>query len=678
MSGPTCSAVHENRPGWQLLIAIVETWLLAAIITSIPCIALADDLDIDVTNLSLQELMSLDLVVTSPAKKAQKLSDAASAVYVLTNEDIRRSGATTIQDALRLVPGVQVARISAHKWAVSIRGFNSQFASKIQVLIDGRSIYSQLNAGVAWDIHNPMLEDIDRIEVIRGPGASLWGANAVNGVINIITRNANATEGNLLVAGGGNEDRVLTAFRHGGKIDEHSAYRVYGRYFDRAQGASLNGGETHDGSRGVQTGFRTDLQLSPRDQMTIQGDYFQGQEQELLDPGFLRPQEIHTRAWQYNVLGRWQHVGQAGDELSLQFYYNREQWQNDRDTPLLLNYHIDTLDLDFQHRFAMTGSQELTWGMGYKLVMDNYSDTSPIISLDPKQRNIQLFSAFLQDEITLAPGFWRVIVGSKFQHNDYTGFEFQPTIRSIWNWADRHVLWTAVSRATRTPSRVESDATVQFSSTQTSLRSTPAQFTFVNAETLRSERMLAYELGYRFQASSRLDFDLAAFYNAYDRLNNLDDIRFDPATKQLLIGTTYSGEASAWGVELAMDWRPLDSVSIKANYSYLNTRSSVLGIVSNQDTAPKHKAVLSTAYQLGRQWELDLTGRYVSRIELLAVGAYFGLDARLAWKPLDNLEISLVGQNLLDSSHPEFDERTFETIPTEIERSLYGKFRLQF
>ncbi len=227
-------------------------------------------------------------------------------VYVLTDDDIRRSDATNLPDALRLVPGVQVARITAHKWAVSIRGFNSQFAAKIQVLIDGRSIYSHLNAGVVWDIHYPMLEDIDRIEIIRGPGASLWGANAVNGVINIITKDTNATRGNLLVAGGGNEDRVLTAFRHGGQIDDKSAYRVYARYFDRAQGAPLDNGETHDGSRGLQTGFRTDLQLTSRDQLTLQGDYFQGRQEEVLDLDFQRQQAIHTKSWQYNILGRWQ------------------------------------------------------------------------------------------------------------------------------------------------------------------------------------------------------------------------------------------------------------------------------------------------------------------------------------------------------------------------------------
>lgn len=371
-------------------------------------------------------------------------------------------------------------------------------------------------------------------------------------------------------------------------------------------------------------------------------------------------------------------VGEAGDELSLQFYYNREQWENDQDTNLLLDYHIDTLNLDFQHRFQMIASQELIWGLAYQLIMDDYSTDSPIIQIVPARRNIQLFSAFLQDEITLVPDFWRLIIGSKFQHNDYTGFEFQPTLRSIWNWGGRHILWAAISRATRTPTRVERDATVTFSSPQSALGTTPIQFTFTNAAELKSERLLAYELGYRLQASRRLNFDFAAFYNDYDRLNNLDAIRFDPGTNRVLIGTRYTGEASTWGVELAMDWRPLDNLSVKANYSYLNTHSSVVGIVSNQETAPEHKAVLSTAYHITRQWEIDLTGRYVSRIELLDVGAYFGLDARLAWKPLENLEISVVGQNLLDSSHPEFDEQTFETTPTEIERSIYGKFRLHF
>lgn len=621
----------------------------------------------DVSDLTLEELMMQELTITSVAKKPQKLSSAASAIYVLKQNDIRRSGATSLPELLRLVPGLQVARITAHKWAVSIRGFNSQNSSKLLVLIDGRSIYSHLNAGVVWDIHNPILEDIERIEVIRGPGASLWGANAMNGVINVITKPASTTQDNLLVAGGGNEEKVIAAFRHGGKVFDKGHYRIYGRYFDRDDGGSFLGAGTDDRADGFQVGFRTDLTLSDSDQLTLQGDYFQGNEKEALEIVTLANRAIDTRAYQYNVLGRWQHTQGPGNEMSLQFYYNREQWNNDISIPVLVNFHIDTFDLDFQHRFQPLPQHEITWGLGHRLIVDDY-DSNAFINLDPGSRNIQLYSAFVQDEITLIADFWRLVIGSKFEHNDYTGFEIQPSIRSIWNWSDKHTLWAAISRATRTPSRTERDGTFLHGHLDALV------FKHSSAEDLRSEEMIAYEFGYRWQVNKQLNFDLAAYFNDYSRLLDSIIVKGSHVDEKI----AYTGEATVWGFELAMDWRPLDVLLIRAHYSYLDDQSSIKLISSNNQTSPHHQVLLLAGVDISSQLQLNLTGRYVGGISDHNIDGYYGFDVHLAWQAVDGLELAIVGRNLLDDQHPEFNERQIETVPTQVKRSIYGKLTWRF
>ncbi len=625
---------------------------------------------VDVADLSLEELMMQELIVTSAAKKPQKLSEVASAIYVLAQDDIHRSGATSLPDLLRLVPGVHVARITAHKWAVSIRGFNSQYAAKLLVLIDGRSIYSHLNAGVVWDIHNPMLEDIDRIEVIRGPGASIWGKNAMNGVINIITKRPGETQGNLLVAGGGNTEKVVAGFRHGGKVSDKGYYRVYGRYFDRDDGASFQGAPTDDRADGFQVGARTDINLSEHDLFVLQGDYYQGNEKETLSIITSPAKAIDTRAYQYNILGRWQHKTEANNLMTLQFFYNRERWNNNINNSALVNYHIDTFDVDFQYRFQFFDRDDLTWGLGYRLIADDYGK-SAVTQYEPSQRDIQLFSAFFQDEISLVTDFWRLIIGAKFEHNDYSGFEIQPSIRSIWNWRD-HTFWVAFSRALRTPSRTERDSTFRFFDPGTSqaveLRST---------RELKTEQMLSYEGGYRWQVNSQLNIDVSGYYHDYKRLIGFDLIKVSATS--VTLETAYRGKATIWGFEIAIDWQPMDILTIRSHYSFLDDQSKgKMMSGGNQQTVPHHQFLISTGIDITSQVQVNLTGRFVDRIADQQIAAYYGFDVHLIWQPVQNLELSFVGQNLLDSEHAEFYEKTIETQPTEVKRSIYGKLSWRF
>ncbi len=625
---------------------------------------------VDVADLTLEELMIQELIVTSAAKKPQRLSDVASAVYVLTQDDIRRSGATNLPDLLRLVPGVQVARITAHKWAVSIRGFNSQYAAKLLVLIDGRSIYSHLNAGVVWDIHNPMLEDIDRIEIIRGPGASIWGENAMNGVINIITKRPSETQGSLLVAGGGNTEKVMAGFRHGGTLLDKGYYRVYGRYFDRDDGGSFQGAPADDRADGFQVGARTDINLSDNDLFILQGDYYQGNEKETLSIATSPGKAIDTRAYQYNIQGRWQHKTETNNLMTLQFFYNRERWNNDINNSALVNYHIDTFDVDFQHRFQFFDRHDVTWGLGYRLIADDYG-RSAFIRYQPSQRNIQLFSAFLQDEITLVTDFWRLIIGAKLEHNDYTGFEIQPSIRSIWNWGE-HTFWVAFSRALRIPSRAERDSTFRVYDPESM-----NNIELTSTSDLKTEQLLSFEGGYRWQVNPQLNIDISGYYHDYKRLIGFDLVKASAAS--VVFETAYRGEATIWGFEIAVDWRPVDRLIIRSHYSYLDDHSTEKMLSSgNQQTAPHHQILISAGLDITSRLQFNLTGRYVDEISNQQIAAYYGFDVNLIWQPVKNLELSLVGRDLLDSEHAEFNERTVETQPTEVKRSIYGKLSWRF
>jgi iron complex outermembrane recepter protein len=632
----------------------------------------------DFTELSIEDLMNLE--VTTVSKKAQKLSDTAAAVFVITQSDIQRSGATSIPEALRMAPGVEVARIDASKWAVTVRGFNGRFANKLLVLMDGRTLYTPTFSGVFWHMQDTLLEDIDRIEVIRGPGASLWGANAVNGVINIITKKAGDSQGTYLSAGGGTEERVFAAARYGGHLDKDLSYRMYAKYFDRDNAVDAAGDETADHWDGLRGGFRMDWEATGHDTMTLQGDIFDGEDGETLttaslDPPYSITSDKENGSFGGNLLGRWMHRFSNTSETVLQLYYDGLERTSE-----ILDVYQNTFDIDFQHRFQLGTRNQMMWGFGYRFVRDDFNNSFST-SIIPDSRDLNLVSAFVQDEIKLIPDRLDLILGSKFEHNDFTGFEAQPSGRLVWKPAEKQTLWGAISRAVRTPSRGEHDTYVntRVIPPDALFPGSPAQpVTLVGNRDFDSETLIAYELGYRIQPTRRLSLDVATFYNVYDNLRTVEPTSMFSATA----GNEMEGDT--YGIELAADFQPLDWWRLQLSYSFLEMNLSLKDTsmdtisVGAEGESPQNKVSVRSMMDLPHNLELDIWFRYVDNLPTQQVDDYTTLDVRFAWKPLKWLELAVVGQSLLDDHHPEFKPELIDTSPTEVERSVYGKITCRF
>jgi len=629
----------------------------------------------DLTDMSLEALM--DIEVTSVSKKPQKKSEAAAAIFVITNTDLQRWGVTNVPDALRRVPGLQVARIDANKWAITSRGFNSRFANKLLVLVDGRSVYTPLFAGVYWEANEVMLEDVERIEVIRGPGGTVWGANAVNGVINIITKSAADTQGTLLTAGIGNEEKGFSSVRHGGETDDGKHYRVYGKYRSVDTGGSIFSTGTHDDSEIAQAGFRMDWGEDTSDTYTLQGDYYDGKggQQLLLATSPATPLVDDANYRGGNLTGRWTHKTGAQSEYSLQVYYDYVR----RDSAVLFEDR-HTVDIEFQHHSVLQDIHDVVWGMNYRYISDD-TDSTPIFSLSPSDRNVNLYSAFVQDEISLWNDRAKLTLGSKFEHNDFTGFEIQPSARLAWITESGNTLWGAVSRAVRTPARGEHD--VKLAVIPPPVVGPPPLTISGNAD-FDSETLIAYEIGYRFTPIEKISVDITAFYNKYDDLRTTDVTTPAPP---LAAAFDNNLEGHTHGIEIDTHWKVNDWLDINANYSWLDVDldlvKSSTDIISEsvEDASPQHQANIWFASDLGNRFELDAGVRYVGSIETFGLpktDSYVAVDARLGWSPRKGIDLSLVGQNLFDSGHPEFNPDFIFSIPTEVERSIYGKVTLSF
>ena len=633
---------------------------------------------LDPTQISLEELLQIEVI--SLTKRAESRTAAAAAVYVITPDDIRRSGVTSLPEALRLAPGVQVARIDANKWAIGVRGFASRLSRSLLVLIDGRSVYSPLFAGVYWEVQDTLLEDVDRIEVVRGPGGTIWGANAVNGVINIITKNAQETQGGLLVGGGGSEEQGFGGVRYGGKIGSDLFYRVYGKVFNRDAAFHSQTPDFDDWRMG-QAGFRLDWDGHRGDTLTFQGDIYTGEAGQrtavtTYAPPFRTTVEADADLDGGNLLGRWQHVFSATSDLSVQFYYDHTYR---REPTFRESRH--TADLDVQHRFHISWPwpQEIRVGFGYRLTSDDTAAV-PTIRFVPSRRTDQLFSAFVQDEIRVVGERLRLIIGSKFEHNDYSGFEIQPSLRLVWTLAPHQTLWGAVTRAVRTPSRVEHDLNL------TGLLD-PQMPTFnraIGSDAFESEKLLAYELGYRLQPTPRLFFDVTAFYNRYHDLLSLEPgapfVETAPTPAHVVVPLWIRNgiHGEGYGVELAADWQPFDWWRVSGTYAYLHLNLSrdqgsldTSTASLTEGSSPAHQVSLRSFMTLPGHVEFDLVWRYVDDLPSPDISSYLTLDARLGWHPLPSLTVAVVGQNLLTDHHAEFGGGS--SGPTEIERGVYGK-----
>ncbi len=600
--------------------------------------------------LTLEELM--DVNVTSVSRKAEPLARTAAAITVITAEDIRRSGVTSVPEALRLVPGLEVARFNAGSWAISARGFNSTAANKLLVLIDGRTVYSPLFSGTFWEIQDLVLDDIARIEVVRGPGATLWGANAVNGIISIITKTAHQTKSTTVVlTGGGADDLGIASLRTGGALTPNASYRVFGKYLYRDQMALTDGSDAKDSVRIGRTGFRMD-NTHGADELTVQGDFYRGFE------GL--PGRQDAKVLGGDVLGRWNHRISSTSELQVQMYYDRAL----RRVPLQSDFHQRTFDVDMQHQLAL-GPHQITWGAGYRWNGDTNFPTA-VLTFVPLQRSYPLETAFAQDQIALAGDRVKLQFGSKFEHNDFSGFEVQPSIRASWAVRTEQFLWAAVSRAVRTPTRFDSD-----------IRFGPPGFQFVGNPNFRAESVVAVEAGYRSRLSRQVSFDAATYYSTYDRVRSLE---FQPAAGGILLLNNMN--AKTYGGELTATYDASEWLRFTASYSYLGKelradRGHVDifgGTIEGND--PKHQFLVRGSANLPHRIEWDSTLRFVDRLPAPAVPRYFEWDQRLGWSPAPKVELAVIGRNLLHGHHPEFGPPG--PAREEVERNVYGRIGLRF
>ncbi|MDP6445277.1 MAG: TonB-dependent receptor [Pirellulaceae bacterium] len=616
---------------------------------------------------------SLDLEVSTVSRQKSTVRRSPAAVFVIDQEKIRRSGARNVPELLRMVPGVQVARIDVNKYAITIRGFNGRFTNKLLVQIDGRSVYTPLFGGVYWDVQDVLLADIERIEIIRGPGATVWGANAVNGVINIITKNTRDTVGVYANGGGGDQEGAFTAARVGGHVNEDLHYRVYGKYFDRPEGFNATGPAVDIWRQG-RGGFRMDYTPNCFDEVTVQGDIYQGYSggaQVLPAPAFPFVNPVQNRSFVRgaNALTRWTRTLSDESDFAVQMYYDRTE----RDSATG-SEDRDVFDVDFQHRFPIGCAHKMIWGGRYRSSKDLFRAVNPFaITIAPTERTLDTISFFVQDEIELVDDTLFFTVGSKFEENDFTGFEYQPSGRLVWNPTETQSIWGAVSRAIRRPTRVEDDVFLR------SLTTTPGVFaTLAGHRGVISEELIAYELGYRSQVSEYFSFDIATFYHKYNHAIGV--VPVGPPAPPTALLLTNAMDAESYGVEVAINYAINDCWDLYGNYSFLRINSSP-SVTSGrlEGGAPRNQAYLMLSGDVGSDVQLDFMLRYVEDLPVFNVPSYVDLNVRLGWWAHENLELSLVGQNLLDSQHLEFVGEAFTGgIGTEVERGVYGMATLNY
>jgi len=641
----------------------------------------------------------LDMEVTTVTRTESTVGESPAAVSVISQEDIRRSGATTIAELFRRVPGMNVARIDNNKWAISARGFNDRFSNKLLVQMDGRTIYDPIFAGVYWNAVDYPLGDIERIEVIRGPGASLWGANAVNGIINIITKSALKTRGGRLSAGGGRPEGGFGEFRYGGTVADKADYRIYGKGFERGKQFSTLG-DTHDRWQGASTGLRLDWRQSDLDTLTIQGDYLHSeagrQDPDLqLTPPFISLMADKTVADSGNILGRWTHQADEHTGWSLQAYWTLF---DTRQPAAQVNNDNDSYDLDFQHEFPVGESHKFIYGLGYRYVNqsvgNSLSDNGLSVSWLKNRFELSTYSAFLQDEYLLLPDSLSLFLGLKLEHNDFTGVEVQPSARLLWTPTTRQTVWAAVSRAVGTPSI--SQVGIELSAIPpTRLPSGVQLFPRLTGNPdLGSVALIAYELGYRAEASESFSLDSALFYNRYDELVVAvpQSIQggFAPGTAVFPVRLENRMDGETYGVEVGADWRPLKWWRLYGTYSFMKTDlhpdrsltpATRVDAESAEGRSPQQQIFLQSSFDLPAKVEFDLTGRFIDRLPGFApeIPSYFSLDARLAWRPAKDLEIAVMGQNLLDGHRQEFGVSAIIAAPVvEIRRNVYAKITWWF
>ncbi len=633
----------------------------------------------NLAQLSLEQLG--DVEVTTASKEPQQVQKTSAAVFVITPDDIRRSGATCIPEALRLAPGVQVSRIDGDHWSISIRGFAGQFSKSLLVLIDGRSVYTPLYAGVYWDVQNVVLEDVERIEVIRGPGGTIWGANAVNGVINIITKSASETHGTLASLGGGTVDQGTADTRYGGSVGNDFNYRIY------AMG-DMRGPEFHSDNDGFdryrmgQMGFRTDWKSGEKDNFTVQGDIYNTESGERVSLAtFSPPAETTPDDTAYasggNILARWQHTTGERSDIQLQAYFDRTNLQD-----LELGETRDTFDVDFVQHALIHSDQELTWGVGARISPSNFIQTSAGVNFLPNKQVDSIYSGFVQYELPVVRDKVSLTAGTKLEHNNFSGFDYQPSVRLLWTPTPRQSYWAAVTRAVRTPSRLDQDVDFAINITP---GPPPIFFEIQGDPKFKAEQLIGYEVGYRNQINHRLYIDLTGFYNTYRDLQNYGPLTLaeaaTPPPPHIFIVVPYANgiQGDTVGAEIAPDWKITRWWQVRGSYSFLKMNlqdqpgyTDVGGLLSSYEgSSPRDMVGFQSLFNLPKHFELDETYQYSSALPAETVRSYSTANARLGWHFGEGLDFSVVGQNLLRPYHYEFGGDPGPLVG--IKRSVYAK-----
>jgi iron complex outermembrane receptor protein len=634
----------------------------------------------DLIEMSIEELMKIE--VTSVSRKEQRAADVAAAIFVLTHDEIHRSGMTTIPDLLRLVPGVEVAQINSNKWAVTIRGFNSLNANKLLVLIDGRSLYNRIFGGVVWDIEDLMLDDVERIEVIRGPSAATWGANAVNGVINIITKGAADTQG-LLVRAEGGRSGELGAIRYGGTLGSAS-YRLFSQWTGRNQSLLAPGTRANDASHSTTTGLRADWTTQP-DTFVFEGAFTAGQTRALwfnLDPQTfaLEPISHETSDAQSGyLLGRYTRTRASGASLQVQSFMDVSRRQE-----TVANYGRQVFDLDTQYRMVIGARQDLVAGVGYRSSRESLAGRFGI-SLAPAEDSSSLLTAFAQDEIALFGNRLMVTLGTQLQYVAVSGVGVQPTARVMWKARPSHRLWAATSRAIRTPALIESGLRLTFPPVPTD-SGLPLVVTVTGSPGAEAENLVDAEAGYRFEIGTTVSIDVTGYVGRYTHLRTLEpgapSVEFVPSPR-ILVTSHFSNlvEATTRGFEIAARWTPVAAWRLDASYTAVHVIPNLATATQDPSTdgsAPRAQWQVRSAFSPDTHATVNVAIFHVGRLEQLQVDGYTRADLSAEWRFTRGLSVMAIGQNLLDEAHPEFPGATSFLLGTQVPRSASLRVRWTF
>lgn len=691
-----------RRPGWRRSIQSYSLRLgfaLAAALSLSPYLALADDL----TELSLEELLTVEVI--SVAKRPQPAAEASAAVFVVTQDDIRRTGATTLPELFRFVPGLEVGEIDASNTAVSARGFNWRFSNKLLVLIDGRAVYQSTLSGVFWDQQLVAVEDIERIEVVRGPGATLYGANAVNGVINIVTKHAVDTLGSLIAVGSGvttGSEQLFGRFqaRQGARLGDHGAMRLYVTGRDVPSLVGQSGEQFNDGARVLQTGFRADWEPNDRDAFTLQGDYqVLDYDVTLLSNLSLRLPTLPTRttleeAEGFNLIARWTRSLPTGGRLTIQSYFDHV-----RRTEFDLDVEVSTFDIDVSHYFPWGNRFETIWGVGYRWTDDQVTSTGSILFQDPAVQS-NLYSGFVQQDAYFFEKRLRVSAGVKFEHNEFTGFEAQPSIRAIWvddkNWS----AWGALSRAVRIPSRLAMSVDADIGGSPADPANGvffPVEISLSGDEDLETEELLAIEFGFRKTWQNHIEFDLATYFQRYENILAVPllpaELRFEsngpggaliPVAIEQLSQITNGEGGMIYGLEAALQIRMTENWVVKIagdvkdiDLPVLDEGEADLGRLFQGDTQ---------RYQVSVRSNIDLSDHVSTTVWFRRVGSllnsgapgYTDIDLRFGYRLTPKIEVSVLGENLVKARRQEFPSNLYPAPFGAVERKMSVAASIRF